>query len=152
MTLLPPFVSRRDLMALGLLAAVALACLLTVSVVPALRQQLADARGRLADASALLEWSAQGKPGTQAATAPAPVPPEQRGQKLIDLANRAGLPVSRLQNSERGIVIQFDKVGAQALFTWLAEAEREAGLAPVEAVLEAEADGCVSASLSFAGD
>ncbi|MBK8198885.1 MAG: type II secretion system protein M [Acidobacteria bacterium] len=150
MNLMPSSVTRRDLIALGALAAVALACLLAINIIPSLRLDLAAARSRLADASALLEWSAQGATGTSSSVVQ-PVPAEQRSQKLIDLANRTGLPVSRLQNTERGIVIQFDKVSAQALFVWLAEAERDAGLVPTEAVIESEADGRITASLSFAG-
>jgi general secretion pathway protein M len=139
--------------ALIMAAAGALALmLLTLVLAPRLKAGRAEAKAELQQAVMLNEWvSAQtAQPGRVPAATNVPI--EDVRTRLLDAAARRGLAVSRLQATEEAnLVFQFEAAPSQTLFGWLAEAEDGLGLAPLRATIDAEDDGRVRASVTFAG-
>ena len=141
--------------ALILLAAgLAVALLLNVLVIGPLRSARAEATTSLAVAARTLDAVSAVRPSGHAGDVRAAeaLAGEDIRARLVDLAARRGLAVSRLQSNEKGaIIIQFDQAAAPALFGWLETAERELGATPSQASVFAEASGTVRGSFEFRG-
>ncbi|MEZ6000851.1 type II secretion system protein GspM [Hyphomonas sp.] len=135
----------------GLLIAVLLSNLLIVRPLLAAKE---SASASLEVASRTLDAVSGSRSVANAGTAsgPSSLAVQDLRSRLVELAARRGISVSRLQSNERGaIIIQFDQVSVQPLFAWLEAAERELGAEPAQASVFADAGGTVRASFEFRG-